>query len=344
MLAAVGAVDAAYAQAPPPPDTVVVRAGDGRVVVRWPAVAGAAGYRVERSDAGGPFAAIGFAARPRYAVDLGVTNGVEARYRVVSVRTGGVSGPPSDTVTAFPRALTDDEFLDLVARTAFDFFWEEAHPTTGLIPDRVTPVAGTQSASSIAAVGFALTAYGVAAERGWITRAQAAERTRRTLDALYAAPQGTATSGTSGYRGFFYHFLDLATATRAGVNELSTIDTALLLGGVRYARAFFDGAAPDEARIRTVADALTDRVDWAWAAPRSPLVSLGWSPESGFLPYDWVGYNEAMLIYLLGLGSATHPLPDDAWTRWASTYRWESYYSAQPYIPFPPLFLSLIHI
>jgi hypothetical protein len=229
-----------------------------------------------------------------------------------------------------PRAQA---FLDTLEQRTFNFFWERTPPQTGLTPDRWP----TLTFSSIAAVGFALTAYPIGVERGYVTRTQAADRTLATLRWFWQAPQGPAASGVSGYEGFFYHFLDLQTGQRYQQVELSTIDTALLLGGVLFCREYFDGADSSEASIRALADSLYRRVDWAWAQRTAPLVSMGWTPEHGFLQSDWRGYNEAMLIPILALGSPTHPIDSTGWASWTSTYQWGSFYG-QTHVGFAPLF------
>jgi len=224
--------------------------------------------------------------------------------------------------------------LDVQERT-FRFFWETANTENGLIPDRYP----TPSYASIAAVGFALTTYPVGVERSYITREQARERVLATLRFLDTAPQGPERSGVAGYRGFFYHFLDMKTGHRFEDSELSTVDTAILLAGALVCQSYFDGATPEEVEIRTLADRIVRRVDWQWAQPKPPAISLGWSPEDGFLKYDWRGYNEAMLVYLLALGSPTFPVGVDAWAEWSSTYNkhWGNLYG-QDFLTFPPLF------
>jgi hypothetical protein len=229
-----------------------------------------------------------------------------------------------------PRAQA---FLDTLQQRTFNFFWERTPPQTGLTPDRWP----TLTFSSIAAVGFALTAYPIGVERGYVTRVQAADRTLATLRWFWQAPQGAQASGISGYNGFFYHFLDLQTGNRYQTVELSTIDTALLLGGVLFCREYFNGADSSEASIRALADSLYRRVDWAWAQRTAPLVSMGWTPEHGFLQSDWRGYNEAMLIPILALGSPTHPIDSTGWASWTSTYQWGSFYG-QTHVGFAPLF------
>jgi hypothetical protein len=174
-------------------------------------------------------------------------------------------------------------------------------------------------------------------ERGYVTRAQAAARTLATLRFFWTAPQGTAPAGMTGHKGFFYHFLDMETGRRFETVELSTIDTALLLGGVLVCREYFGGSGAEEREIRALADSIYLRVDWQWATVRPPLVSMGWTPEQGFHTYDWRGMNEAMLLYVLALGSPTHPVAPEAWGAWTSTYRWGTYYGLE-HVGFAPLF------
>jgi hypothetical protein len=224
-------------------------------------------------------------------------------------------------------------FLDTLQQRTFAFFWEQTNPGNGLTADRWP----TPSFSSIAAVGFALTAYPIGVERGYITRDEARERVVATLRFFWGAPQGPTPSGMTGYKGFFYHFLDMETGKRFEQIELSTIDTTLLLGGVLFCQAYFDDAGPAEQEIRALADSIYRRVDWRWALSRPPLVSMGWKPEQSFLNADWRGLNEAMLLYVLALGSPTHPVDPAAWNAWASTYAWGRFYGLEQ-VGFAPLF------
>ncbi|MGQ0539923.1 MAG: glucoamylase family protein [Gemmatimonadaceae bacterium] len=230
-------------------------------------------------------------------------------------------------------ALRSDPFLDTLEQRTFRWFWETTNPANGLTPDRWP----TRSFSSVAAVGFALTAYGIGVERGYVARAEAAERTLTTLRFFWEAPQGQQPGGITGYRGFFYHFLDMQSGRRFQQVELSTIDTTLLLGGVLFCREYFDGSSATEAAIRAYADSLFRRVDWRWAQPRPPFVSMGWHPERGFIEHDWRGFNEAMLLYVLALGSPTHPIDPAAWEAWTRTYVWGEFYG-QAHVNFAPLF------
>jgi len=226
-------------------------------------------------------------------------------------------------------------FLETLEHDTFRFFWETAHSRNRLTPDRFPD----SEISSIAGVGFALTAYLVGVERGYITRSQAADRTLATLEFLVQAPQGPAPSGMAGYKGFYYHFLTMAGGQRWADAELSTMDTALLMAGILSSETFFDGNTDAERKIRNCAETLYRRVDWTWAySPQhEPLISMGWRPESGLLPYHWSGYNEAMILYILALGSPTHAIDGDAWGKWTSTYQWDTFYG-YPHVNFGPLF------
>jgi hypothetical protein len=237
-------------------------------------------------------------------------------------------------------APADAALLDTVLRRTFAFFWETTNPQNGLTPDRWP----TKSFSSVAAVGFALTAYPIGVERGWVSRSAARDRVLTTLRFFWNAPQGPQATGVTGYKGFFYHFLDMETGRRFQTVELSTIDTALLLAGALTCRQYFDGADAGESEIRALADSLYGRVDWNWAQRTPPLVNMGWQPDAGvdqdahgFNTSSWMGYNEGMILYILALGSPTHPIQPDAWTRWTSTYKWDSF-EDQEYVQFAPLF------
>ena len=186
-------------------------------------------------------------------------------------------------------------------------------------------------------MGFGLTAYPIGAERGWITRAQARDRVLTTLRFLAHAPQGPEPAGKTTYQGFFYHFLDMKTGARFERVELSTIDTTLLLAGILFCQSYFDRDGPGEAEIRSLAEALYGRADWKWIQPRAPLVSMGWTPEHGFHTYDWRGLNEAMILYILALGSPAHPIDPAGWEKWTRTYRWGTF-QGQEHVNFAPLF------
>jgi hypothetical protein len=223
---------------------------------------------------------------------------------------------------------------DLQERT-FRFFWETTDPRTGLAPDRWP----SRSPSSVAAVGFALTAYPIGERRGWISRAEGRNRTLATLRFFDTAPQGPQARGMAGYKGFFYHFLDMETGTRSGTTELSTIDTTLLLAGMLFAQSWYDRNEPGEAEIRALVDRIYGRVEWPWFRANPPFVAMGWHPETGFIPSDWDHFDESPILYLLALGSPTHPLEPDSWRSYTATFdqSWGSAFG-EPHIQFAPLF------
>lgn len=223
---------------------------------------------------------------------------------------------------------------DLQRRT-FQWFWDVGDPTTGLIPDRWP----TKSFASIAAVGFALGAYPVGADKGWITRAEARDRTLATLRFFDRAPMGAAANGTTGHRGFFYHFLKMEDGTRFGTTELSSIDTALLIGGMLFSAQYFDGTDAAEGEIRDLANRIYARVEWDWMLGDGPFVSMGWHPEKGFIPSQWDIYNEAMLLHVLAFGSPTHAIDPALWGRLTARFagQWGTHWG-QEHLHFPPLF------
>jgi hypothetical protein len=217
-----------------------------------------------------------------------------------------------------------DPLVARLQRRAARYFLDEVHPDTGLVADSNQPGAPC----SIAAVGMALGVHPIAVRLGLLGRDEAARRSLRLLRFFRDGPQNAGAEAT-GFRGFYYHFLDMATGRRTRGSELSTIDTALLLAGVLAAASYFDHEAPEEQEVRTIADALYRRVDWRWALDGEPTLSHGWRPGEGFIPYRWEGYNEALILYLLALGSPTHPIPPESYTAWTRSYSWERIYGRE---------------
>ena len=240
---------------------------------------------------------------------------------------------------------TAEAFSEDLTQRTFRYFWETTDTERCLAPDRWP----SNPFSSIAATGFALTAYGIGAERGYVSRTEAARRTRDCLAFYWNAPQGEGRSGFAGYKGFFYHFLKYEDGTRYRTTELSTVDTSLFLGGVLFAQSYFDRDDPVEREVRDLAEKIYRRVDWTFVKrdltgtqaanlPNSHGITMGWYPERGFETHDWVGYNEGMLVYVLALASPTHPVGKDAWDQgWAARLEkdWGTYYG-QEHLQFEP--------
>jgi hypothetical protein len=226
-----------------------------------------------------------------------------------------------------------DKKLDALQRVTFDYFLKETNQENGLVPDSTRK----GSSCSIAATGFALASYPIGVEREFIKRDEAIKRTLMTLRFFWNSPQGPQPDAT-GYKGFYYHFLDMKTGRRVWNSELSTIDSTFLIAGALTAAEYFNRDTEDEREIRTVAEAIYRRADWQWAQDRGATVTHGWRPESGFIKYRWEGYNEALILYILGLGSPTHPLPEDSYKAWTSTYEWRSLYDHE-FLYAGPLFI-----
>jgi hypothetical protein len=201
----------------------------------------------------------------------------------------------------------DDQFLDDLERSSFLFFWEQANPQTGLIKDRCNVrINDTGVVASVASTGFGLTAICIAEKRGFISHQDARLRVIATLVFLWKK--------LPTHRGFFYHFANINTGERIWDSEVSSVDTALLLCGILTCRQHFQ-----DRDIIDLAHAIFDRVDWTWLSEDTTLLPHGWTPETGFLPYKWDYYSELMMIYLLGMGSSSHPLQPEAWLAWKRT-------------------------
>lgn len=239
------------------------------------------------------------------------------------------------------RRQSDEAILDRVQRATFQWLVDSQNHDTGLIFDRNRP----GGPATIAGVGFALTAYPVAVNRNWITRDEAASYAAKVLRVLAHAPQGDGKSGFSGYRGWFYHFLDPATGLRATApqfwdSELSTIDTGLLLMGVTFARAYFSKRNAIEKEIRALATVILERVDWAWMIREDMKIHHGWTPENGVIPHIYGGYSEALLLYLMSLAPRNNPAPAAVWTSLMDGVKAEKLNGGKKYIAMPgtPLF------
>jgi hypothetical protein len=213
---------------------------------------------------------------------------------------------------------SDEALLERLQYGAFRYFTQFACPANGLVADTSRP----ESPCSIAVVGFALSCYPIAVERGWIAREDACDRTLRTLK-FFARSEQSKEADATGYNGFYYHFLDMSEGRRAWECELSLIDTALLLAGVHVAALYYERDG-QESTVRALAGELLARTDWSWALTDRETLAQGWKPETGFLHYGWEGYNEATILYLFAIASTTHPIPAESFARWKFSYQWEN--------------------
>lgn len=233
--------------------------------------------------------------------------------------------PPAAQNALAPLTPEDDQLLNDLERTTFQYFWDQTNPKTGLTKDRSNVQANDNGiVASIAATGFGLTAMCIGEHRGFISKAAAQERVLSTLRSLWGK--------LPNHRGFFYHWANVNTGERVWDAEVSSVDTAILLCGVLTCRQYFHAA-----EVQALADDIYGRVDWTWLSEDTSLLSHGWTPEIGFLPYRWDNYSELMMMYLLGLGSTYFPLREDAWTAWK---RLTFEYDGLRYIgSFAPLFV-----
>ncbi len=225
----------------------------------------------------------------------------------------------------FALSPEDDQFLNELETASFLYFWEQQNPKTGMVQDRCSLLGGSPGlVASIAATGFGLTAICIAEKRGLVTRAAALERLFTALNFLWKKlPQ---------HRGFFYHWANINTGERVWESEISSVDTAILLCGVLTCREHFKHTA-----VTQLADLIFQRVEWTWLSEDTSLLSHGWTPEIGFLPSRWDYYSELMMMYLLGMGSSSHPLKPEAWNAWK---RLTFEYDGLRYIgSFAPLFV-----
>ena len=215
----------------------------------------------------------------------------------------------SPAVPPAPTSLSpeDELLLNEIEHGCFLFFWEQSNPTTGLTKDRCNVRSkDTSTAASIASTGFGLTAICIGEKRGFVSYAEARLRVLQCLSFIWHK--------LPTHRGFFYHFANINTGERMWDSEVSSVDTALLLCGILTCREYFH----DET-ISELAHAIFDRVEWNWLSEDTTLLSHGWTPELGFIPSRWDYYSELMMMYLLGLGSSSHPLNSEAWFAWKRT-------------------------
>jgi len=235
-------------------------------------------------------------------------------------RGGNSPVPPPSPGDGFPG--TDDQLMEDIEKAGFLFFWEQADPTTGQVKDRALAAGNdSRTISSVAATGFGLTALCIGDQRGYQPTASIAARVQATLSFLLNQMQ------PGGMNGFFYHFVDMTTGARAFNSEVSSIDTAILLCGALMCRQHFS----QDPQIPGLATQIYNKVNFAWMLNGGTTLSMGWTPEKGFITARWDTYNELMMVYLLGMASPTFPIPASswgAWTRPSFTYQGFTYISS----------------
>ena len=238
---------------------------------------------------------------------------------------------------SYPLTADDEAMIDSIQQKTFFFFMAEHHPDWGIIRDRTAPWAP----ASIAATGFGIPSFAVGVERDWITREAAANITLNILNFFVESAQ-SADTATTGYKGFYYHFLRMNSGTREWNCELSSVDTGLLLMGIIFARNYYSLDSETETRIRSQAAFLLERVEWDFmvmpdTGDYARQISMGWDPEEGLHHMGWSGYNEALFLYILAAGSGMTDA-EESYSSWLSTYKWQTPYEGLSHVAFPPLF------
>ncbi len=239
--------------------------------------------------------------------------------------------------TRYNLSLSDRKFLDTLQYRSFLFFWNECNPVNGLVKDRSTK----DSPASIAAVGFALPIWAIGSEHKWISRNDAVQRTLAALEFFMNSEQSTNPLAT-GYKGLYYHFLDMNTGKREWSCELSSIDTGLLIAGIRFAREYYIRKDINENKIRDLADSITYRINWDFmnipdTKKYAGLISMAWGPEKGLADYGWFGYNEGLILQIIAAGSG-YSKYQESYDGWLKTYQWHEPYPGLSHVIFPPLF------
>ncbi len=258
---------------------------------------------------------------------------IELRFAPADNKHAEIAGSSAPAPHAF--TAEQSELLERLQSAAFNYFIAHADPVTALIADS----SSAGAAASIAATGFGLSCYPIAVERGWLTRARALELVLQTLRFFHASEQSKGEAAT-GHRGFYYHFLDMHSGKRAHDCELSTIDTAMLLGGMLVAAQYFDRDDALEREVRSLTNTLVERVDWAWTLDDNGEINQAWMPADGFHKADWAGYTEALLMYTLGAASTAHAIPKSTYEQDTERYHWH-HNAGLEWIHAKPLFIHL---
>lgn len=237
----------------------------------------------------------------------------------------------------YPLSADDEALLDSIQYHTFLFFKDKVNPEKGLFKDR----AADYAPSSIASTGFALPTMAAAVERNWMTREEAAQITFNALNFLINSEQSDAPDAT-GYKGFYYHFIDMETGERTWECELSSIDTGLLMMGIIFSRNYYNRDNETESQIRDMAAQLLGKMDWSifemGPETKQPnTISMGWKPEDGMLNWGWHGYNEGLFLYILAAGTGMENV-EESFDAWLATYEWKTPYPGLSHVIFPPLF------
>jgi len=237
----------------------------------------------------------------------------------------------------YPLTADEEAMLDSIQHKTFLFFLNEHHPEKGIVKDRTADWAP----ASIASTGFGIPSFAIGVERNWITREQAAQITLNILNFFLTSVQSP-DNNVTGYKGFYYHFLKMDSGTREWNCELSSVDTGLLMMGIIFARNYYHLDNSTEKRIRALAGKILERIDWDFmempdSGQYAFSISMGWDPEKGLHHMGWIGYNEALFLYILAAGSGMEEA-EKRYRSWLKSYKWYTPYQGFSHVAFPPLF------
>lgn len=306
---------AAFGQVPPP-GQFGAQPFERHVELTWQTASGASGYEIWRSEDGGTTFSLlekitGGSQKFRldWTGDEGVP--VSRTYKIRSLASNGQAGDFSAPVAATTFPMTDEELMEMVQRATFRYFWEGAHPVSGMARERNT----SGNTVTTGGTGFGLMAIVVAAERGWVSHTDAVNRLLQIVSFLQIADR---------FHGVFPHWMNGVDGNVVAFSQFDDgadlVETAFLMQGLLTVRAYFSENNPTEAALRDVITGLWEDVEWDWFRRNgSNVLYWHWSPNYGWqMNFALRGFNETMICYLLAAASPTHPVPASLYqTGWA---------------------------
>jgi hypothetical protein len=209
------------------------------------------------------------------------------------------------------QQLSDDALLDLVQRQTLKYFWDFAHPASGMARERSNPSAGYDFRETVTTggTGFGIMALLSGVARNFLQRRQVLERLHNVVDFL---------SRAESYHGVFPHFQYGTTGAAMAFSEKDDggdlVETSFLMMGLLCARQFFSGNAAAEAELRDAIDKLWHAVEWDWHTNGRDVLYWHWSPRHGWdMDHAITGWNECLITYVLAASSPSHPITPNAY-------------------------------
>lgn len=300
-----------------PPSNVIAKAYELHVDISWDLVTGAnvVRYNIYKKE-NEEYKPIGYTSSgERFFIDFVDETGVANSYKVSYVDNNSVESSLSEEVTATTVSMTDEEYLTMVQESTFRYFWDFAHPVSGLSRERSNSSGETVTSGGS---GFGIMALLVGIERNFITREQGIDRLLKILDFLK--------NKAIRYHGAWSHWINGTTGYTIPFSQKDDggdlVETSFLIQGLLTARQYFNNSTEKENQIRDLITELWEGVDWNWYRKFdfSPYLYWHWSPTYGWqMNHRIIGYNETLITYLLAIASPTHPIPAYTYKEgWAS--------------------------